>query len=192
MTPESRSVRPATATGTTASRTVATEIAAEVDSAVVVEVAGDEAAEGAGVASVVVEATTITGTITTAMEVETVTVPEMDTATMMGMKRMDTRTEIAEASEDVAAVVEEDVVDVEVAADAISEVVTTARMADLAVEEVVADSGLAATTITMKTLSRTTSLGSCTSLLHRPKMKTKSSEPASAPESISTNSTTSR
>lgn len=185
MMPESRSARPVTAMAETiASRTV-------VDTEIVVE---EVSADGAAadeevvvdveeVASEVVEATARTEMITTdTVEVET------DTGTMI---RMEERTETVVVFE--VEVVEEGAGE-EVVVEAVTlEVVITAKTVGLDAGEVEADSDLVKMTITTRTeKSRWTSPGSCTFLLRRPKTRTKSSAPASAPVLTLTNSTTSR
>lgn len=204
MTPESRSVRPATATVAMTSRTVDTEIAEEEDSAEVAEAAADEVVVEVAVAVVVLEVaeatrtgTTITATAEAEMatvEVETATeVAAMDTAGItIRMEKMATKMEIAadsavgvvEAAEDVAVVEEVEAGTLEVA-------ITEMRV-DSADEAAAVDSGLVEkmTTITTKTVkSKWTNLGSCTFRHLRPKMRMKSLAPASAPVSTLTNLT---
>lgn len=197
MTPESRSARPATGTAAeTMARRMATENGAGEDS-VVVEVADEVVAEDvAAVVLEVVEATVRMVTTTTDMaEAETVTVEvETDMGTTIRMVgRMATRTEIVEVSE---AEVVEAGVDEEAVGEAevvTLEVVTTETKVVSDEEAVAVVSGLVKTTTTTKTeRSRSTSPGSCTFPLRRPKTRMKSSALASAPASTLINSTTSR
>lgn len=204
MTPESRSARPATATVAMISRTVATEIAEEEDSAEVAEAAADEVAGEVAVAAVVLEVaeatrtgTTITATAEAEMamvEVETATeVAATDTAgIMIRMEKMATKMVIV--ADSVVGVVEaaEDVAVVEEVAAGTLEVAITEKRVDSADEAAVVDSGLVekmTITTTKMVKSKWTNLGSCTFRHLRPKTRTKSSAPASAPVSILINLT---